>query len=957
MVALFYNMAKQNASSVEINQGIIFRTPQLPVIASLADSWEVLKASIRLSSPAFYAEIENVASVDLKTLPAKKQFTIQKYFNRARYRATPYGSFASVGIFENGKGAGTSLVLDHNQQIHRFTDWPLKDQYRVSSLDMRSKNVTLLANSSCYTIRNNIRYVYRGEKNFELSDILRHDIIQQVLDACHTPIRLLALEKKLDGLFGDTAAFDHTVESLVNIQLLFCELQPNIIGQDYFKRIQFFPPDETGYIIARRSYKKGSISENIFRHLPQLCELLTKIPQKNEETPLIRFIRRFQKRYDQQAISIMQVLDPEIGIGYEHMEQVSDPEGIVQDFLHSEVQETTNPLKLFLAGALPLAGTKDDDTVIRLENWKPPQTLANKRLPNSFSALVSIAGDLVQIESMGGCTANALAGRFTIGDEQIHKYCRQVAEQEQKTNPEILFFDIGYISEAKVDNVNRRKCIYNYQLTIGNFDTSQEPLSLSDMMLFVRNNTLMLWSKKYNKRMIPRLASAYNYTRSDLPLFRLLCDLQHQGLFSQLSVKLRNLMPSFRFYPRIQYHNLILSPAAWKVEWKSYKDLGSTMSLYLKKMNIAPFVRTGAGDQTLCFDIHSEQDLILMEQILEREKEVYLEETIAPQSTYAQDENGDHYAAQLLLTLQHHVRVYEGIQPSIEGTKNSAVCYPPGSEWLYFELYMHPRQTDRILKTYILPWLERIRHFARKWFFIRYNENGDHLRIRVQIGKQNAPLDLLKDLTEKITPEIDGGIIADMQLKTYYPESERYRPHLMAIVEEHFMIDSEYILAIIGASLLEMDKYHICVDLLLEVRLSGIVKLDAFEGWLYQVNENWENEHKLSTADFKKLNQHYRKFQTVADYEFGEIFIFKQKAFLFSLLNTLQKEEPSQRIKLLGDLMHMHINRLFSQHQRLHEMIIYYFLNKVIVKKKYQVQMEPALSNAANSNIEELLSD
>ncbi|MCH5685571.1 lantibiotic dehydratase family protein [Niabella sp. W65] len=45
-----------------------------------------------------------------------------------------------------------------------------------------------------------------------------------------------------------------------------------------------------------------------------------------------RFINRFQKRYDRRAVPLLEALDPEMGIGYDDMEQDFNAQGIVGDF-------------------------------------------------------------------------------------------------------------------------------------------------------------------------------------------------------------------------------------------------------------------------------------------------------------------------------------------------------------------------------------------------------------------------------------------------------------------------------------------------------------------------------------------------------------------------------------------------------------------------------------------------
>ena len=75
---------------VESHHSILYRTPQFPINASLEESWSELKESIRLASPYFYGIIKDLDADQITTQTESIQFTIAKYFNRAKFRATPY---------------------------------------------------------------------------------------------------------------------------------------------------------------------------------------------------------------------------------------------------------------------------------------------------------------------------------------------------------------------------------------------------------------------------------------------------------------------------------------------------------------------------------------------------------------------------------------------------------------------------------------------------------------------------------------------------------------------------------------------------------------------------------------------------------------------------------------------------------------------------------------------------
>lgn len=77
-----------------INPTIIYRTSKFPLNATLENHWDELKDTIKIASPDFYKVIKDIPKEELTDLAPNISFTIWKYFNRAKYRATPFGTFA-----------------------------------------------------------------------------------------------------------------------------------------------------------------------------------------------------------------------------------------------------------------------------------------------------------------------------------------------------------------------------------------------------------------------------------------------------------------------------------------------------------------------------------------------------------------------------------------------------------------------------------------------------------------------------------------------------------------------------------------------------------------------------------------------------------------------------------------------------------------------------------------------
>src|SRR3954470_7267295 len=105
------------------------RTPAFSTQDHLDEQWDVLKEMIRESSPSFYQVIADLDVMQLEGANPKIKFSVWKYFNRARFRATPYGSFAAFSLLPIMLYPDAPLMLASAITSHQFVDWKEKDAF------------------------------------------------------------------------------------------------------------------------------------------------------------------------------------------------------------------------------------------------------------------------------------------------------------------------------------------------------------------------------------------------------------------------------------------------------------------------------------------------------------------------------------------------------------------------------------------------------------------------------------------------------------------------------------------------------------------------------------------------------------------------------------------------------------------------------------------------------------
>lgn len=925
---------------------VFYRVPAFPIDASLQDCWQQLKAAIKLSSPEFYAIIKDLQPEDLKRQPEKVQFSLWKYWNRARLRATPYGLFAVVGMGTISNNRETGIVLSDKTEVKSFIDWPYKEDESLSYTfeDVLRENKKVFANSSYYRSSMDYRYLSATDGKFELSDVGYSPFLETVLHYCAKPVPVqdvIAFMKQqpFPLLSG---SIPELLEELIVLQLLFTEKDPNVIGPDYIER-RGIPntPDKPQYLIPVRKAESGTVPETILKHLPQMADKLARLNGITEPEDLKGFKARFKQKFEGKEVPLMVALDPELGVGYGNLEQSAFNDDLIEKLLMPlNAPEKEPEAKKFLlnkADNNSFNGVKEID-LDDLFQQLPANGTA--RLPNSFPALVKVVDGLVILEQMGGVTANSLLGRFSIADETIETHCRQIAELESKANPDVLFFDVAYMAEAKVDNINRRKQIYPFTLSILQYDTSEQPLTLDDILVSIKGDHIILRSQSRNQRLVPRIASAYNYTRSDLSLFRFLCDLQGLGLNTRLGFAPETFFPKQRYYPRIVYKNIVVSPAQWALKEDFLKS--KTLSEYLTEIQVSRYFTAGNADQTLLFDKENSEDLQMLAFELGKKKKMFLKEAFLPENPVIKDRQGKGYNGEMIVTLFHQRQIYEPLskspseEPDSIGTEK---IIPPGKDWLYWEIFCHPTRANAVLTRQIAPFIEKHLGSITQWFFIRYNDGGHHIRFRIQLNDRQDYHKLESAFAKLLRPLLLSGIVTDLKLCTYKRETERYGADLIEAVEQHFHTDSEYVLSLLDTVLDDRELYRFCSETVHDLMEGSIFPSEIWEMLITEGFEAFRQEHRLTPAEIKLLNAEFPHYCRISLSGLDKQQSIRQHFFRKSFGHLLMQCPEPRRPQLFRDLLHMHANRLFPENPRTHEMVLYYMLERELKMVKHTKQL------------------
>ena len=746
-----------------------------------------------------------------------------------------------------------------------------------------------------------------------------------------------------------------------------------------------FPLDTPKDLLQVDLFKTGActIGETLLTAILQQVGELTALCHgytKGGSTDLSTFAERFRERYDGEEVPLNLVLDTEAGIGYGPASQQSVHAPFVED-IQTEGAPPPNTVswsnfqqyalekyEQFLQSGTPVTITSEE-----LKNFGDPNDLQMANSCYLFGALLAEnaaqadKGDFAfALQSVGGPSAANLIGRFCSGDAVLAERMKAALAQEEAAMPDAIFAEIVHFPEARAANVLIRPGLRSFEIPyIGVPGVAPAyQLPVSDLLVSVKGNEVILRSARLNKRVYPRLSSAHNYSYNSLPVYKFLCDLQHQGLVSHLAWDWGVLNNRPRL-PRVNYKNIIVSRATWNIRKREDEAIEQTLATFREQYQLPGRVVLTEADNELLLDLSAPLALEILEDHLKKHGQARLREFLGDeQQGVLRDAAGNVYAHELLIPLAYTKTKPTPVFQQALTTRRPEEELPqrafaPGSAWMYLKIYCGHRVGEELLSGFFADKLPTWKEDGRfeQCFFLRYADPHPHLRIRFLNRRQPALNEgLLREIQEFLAPWITNGLVHKVQTDTYVRELERYSAGAMEASEALFWHDSYAVIQVIsmleGA---EGEEYR------WKLALRGLnMLLEDFglqpaqrKKLLGSLREGFLEEFGGAALLHKQLNDKYRKHQqeilSFLDPQQDEandiadaIACFEERSRHNRPVISRIRENcggPEMYTRIVASHLHMFINRMFVGKQRKHELVLYHFLEKYYLS---QLAMEAA---------------
>jgi thiopeptide-type bacteriocin biosynthesis protein len=715
----------------------------------------------------------------------------------------------------------------------------------------------------------------------------------------------------------------------------------------------------------------------------RVLALLVKPPRG--EAGLAAFREAFLERYgSDRAVPLVEVLDEELGIGFEPArggEASPLLAGLDVPAGNREPTVPWGPLDDLLAARLGAAlarGSAEielgEDELKRLAGAERPP------LPDTFEALATVAaaspealagGEFELFLRTAGGPAGRLLGRFCHLDPALRAQTEALLRAEEGLDPDAVFAEIVHLPQGRIGNVLCRPVLREYEIPfLGRGGAPEERrIPVTDLLVSVAGARVVLHSARLGRRVAPRLTSAHNYISRSQGVYRFLASLQAQGVQPGLSWSW-GALESFPFLPRVRAGRVVLARARWRIDGDELRRLDRPdgagryreVQAWRERRALPRWVVLPDGDNELVVDLDNPLAIDALLGIVRRRPRFDLGELFpAPDRLLAAGPEG-RFVHELVVPFVRRGEPGPGAgRAPAAGPAPVPRRFAPGSEWLFAKLYTGSATADRVLAAAV----ERVVRpalasgAADGWFFLRYGDPHWHLRLRLHGEPRRLRAEALPALAAAAEALLADGQIWKLQLDTYEREVERYGgPSGIALAERVFHADSEAVLALLelvagdeGADARWRLALAGCARLLDDLGLTTEEQLAVAE----RIAAGYAREHGADPPLRKQLAARLRversNLEALLAAGDGDghplapalAVLARRSRRLAPVVAELRRRAAAGRLTLpLTDLapsyLHMFVNRLLRAEARVHEMVLYDFLHRLLRGRETRAQ-------------------
>ncbi|TRX54777.1 hypothetical protein FNH22_18620 [Fulvivirga sp. M361] len=967
----------------------------IDIILDFIKNDSLILESIFIANPLLHKRITDLKQND--KVDELFKTTLLKYLIRMAYRATPYGLFGGVSELE--VTTCTEIILSSPKDWLRQVRLDMHVLCAIIDKYKYSNDTLYFPNNTIYDTGKTLRYVEYQEKKvyreYMLASIEKDEYIELILDQASTGKTLAGLVKTIvDTGIEESTAYEY-IKSTIDSKILISNLEPSVITNATFSKLKSAIPDykkikellnqigvesnanverykeiqdklrvlnvefDENNFIQLDLYKpliKGEIDKKRIGELSEAIIFLSKInnPRLYDSKDLNRFKKKFVEKYDEQEVPLLEVLDPDYGIGFPiDKPRIKDDNIFLTHLNYASNTRSENKSVDYVL----------NDTIFKRLQEKLIDTLQNNEyeivftdydlesdansptFPSSLYSLCTLVeldgSDTLLHDITTGPSASQLIARFGFMTESLSQFCNQVQKYDQQST-EFVIAEINHLVNNRIGNILIHSNHDGYEIPIvspGFFHDKVIPLS--DLMVSVNDDRVFLRSKNLKKFVEPRLTTAHNFTEYTTPHYHFLCALQFQANLIELGWNWGTFV-SFPVLPRVKFKKVVLSAARWNftdlcIGFTDWEDKFNQFSI---KYKLPEEIVVANSDTKLLVNRSLQVASIILFKEYKRNNYLIMEEHF-PESNLIKDSAGRVYRNELIVPFFTKVKNEIPFRPANKKVeKRITRTFNPGVEWLFYKIYCSEISSNQLLVKVIEPLIRRLtdENSIEKWFFIRYADPQYHLRLRLKYT-HNHREKAMNTFNSFMADSQVHRLVSNVSIHSYSRELERYGNEITES-ESLFSIDSHYVLNI----LTEVHKYEDSQDLFkiisIMIAIDHLLTNTGFDTTTYKIefckqakdemirdlDINRQSFNKSSSKLFRK-NFHNKTLESLTNDLPADIrLILEERIHSIDLLFLNKHDFQVEFKNIIGSHIHMSINRMFKVHQPLIELAIYDYL-------------------------------
>ena len=335
------------------------------------------REALFVASPSLYETLKQYENTLLnfkKEDLASLKISLYKYYARFSNRCTPFGLFALVSTLGLAKETAINITTNTIRKATKFDTFFLANLLQVIDKEPAIRQqLTYYINSSLYSVSDKYRYVeYYFKEEVRLHKIAGVDknaYLEKIVALAAKGTTLEHIATTLANEQVDKTQLLDFLHTLIDNQFLVSELELTVSGRDYLEQLihtlseprfnsyevqtvvtllqsiqtqlkaievnntgtvqpyldlfeqinqQFdaIPKNKLFQIDTYRDLGDATLSHTILKELRTAAQVINKLSGESTQSNLDNFKQRFAERYEEYEMPLVQVLDPDIGIGY-----------------------------------------------------------------------------------------------------------------------------------------------------------------------------------------------------------------------------------------------------------------------------------------------------------------------------------------------------------------------------------------------------------------------------------------------------------------------------------------------------------------------------------------------------------------------------------------------------------------------------------------------------------------